>query len=65
MPLIGYLSVGSPETNNLPESLVAFRQGLNEGVSKVRTSQSNMLGRRAGTTNCLGWRPVSFAARCR
>jgi putative tryptophan/tyrosine transport system substrate-binding protein len=31
MPLIGYLSVGSPETDNIPERLVAFRQGLNEG----------------------------------
>jgi putative ABC transport system substrate-binding protein len=30
MPVIGYLSVGSPETDNIPGRLIAFRQGLNE-----------------------------------
>jgi putative tryptophan/tyrosine transport system substrate-binding protein len=30
MPVIGYLSVGSPETDNIPERLGAFRRGLNE-----------------------------------
>jgi putative ABC transport system substrate-binding protein len=30
MPVIGYLSVGSPKTDNIPERMVAFRRGLNE-----------------------------------
>jgi len=30
MPVIGYLSVGSPDSDNIPGRLVAFRQGLNE-----------------------------------
>ena len=30
MPVIGYLSVGSPETDNIPGRLVAFRRGLSE-----------------------------------
>jgi putative ABC transport system substrate-binding protein len=30
MPVIGYLSPGSPETDNIPGRLTAFRQGLNE-----------------------------------
>jgi putative ABC transport system substrate-binding protein len=30
MPVIGYLSVGSPETDNIPWRLVAFRRGLGE-----------------------------------
>jgi putative ABC transport system substrate-binding protein len=30
MPVIGYLSVGSPETDNIPERLVAFHRGLEE-----------------------------------
>jgi putative ABC transport system substrate-binding protein len=30
MPVIGYLSVGSPESDNIPGRLGAFRQGLNE-----------------------------------
>ena len=30
MPVIGYLSVGSPDTDNIPGRLVAFRQGLSE-----------------------------------
>jgi len=30
MPVIGYLSVGSPETENIPPRLPAFRKGLNE-----------------------------------
>ena len=30
MPGIGYLSVGSPATDDIPERLVAFRKGLNE-----------------------------------
>jgi len=30
MPLIGYLSVGFPEQDNIPGRLGAFRQGLNE-----------------------------------
>jgi putative ABC transport system substrate-binding protein len=28
--VIGYLSVGSPETDNIPERLIAFRRGLDE-----------------------------------
>jgi putative ABC transport system substrate-binding protein len=30
IPVIGYLSVGSPESDNIPSRLVAFRQGLSE-----------------------------------
>src|SRR4029077_8952419 len=30
MPVIGYLSIGSPESDNIPPRLTAFRQGLNE-----------------------------------
>jgi putative ABC transport system substrate-binding protein len=30
MPVIGYLSVGSPETDNIPARLIAFRRGLGE-----------------------------------
>jgi putative tryptophan/tyrosine transport system substrate-binding protein len=30
MPAIGYLSVGSPQTDNIPGRLIAFRKGLNE-----------------------------------
>jgi putative ABC transport system substrate-binding protein len=30
MPVIGYLSVGSPAQDNIPGRLGAFRQGLNE-----------------------------------
>ena len=30
MPVIGYLSSGSPESDNIPARLVAFRRGLND-----------------------------------
>src|SRR5215469_7780479 len=30
MPIIGYLSVGSPETDNIPGRLIAFQRGLHE-----------------------------------
>ena len=30
MPVIGYLSVGSPKTDNIPGRLIAFRRGLEE-----------------------------------
>ena len=30
MPVIGYLSPGSPETDNIPGRLTAFRHGLDE-----------------------------------
>jgi putative ABC transport system substrate-binding protein len=30
MPVIGYLSPGSPKTDNIPGRLIAFRQGLTE-----------------------------------
>src|SRR5215472_290761 len=30
MPIIGYLSVGSPESDNIPGRLIAFRRGLHE-----------------------------------
>jgi putative ABC transport system substrate-binding protein len=30
VPVLGYLSVGSPETDNIPERLAAFRRELNE-----------------------------------
>jgi len=30
MPVIGYLSVGSPETDNIPGRLIAFQRGLEE-----------------------------------
>jgi putative tryptophan/tyrosine transport system substrate-binding protein len=30
MPVIGYLGVGSPETDDIPGRLVAFRRGLHE-----------------------------------
>jgi putative ABC transport system substrate-binding protein len=30
MPVIGYLSIGSPEVDNIPPRLTAFRQGLNQ-----------------------------------
>jgi putative tryptophan/tyrosine transport system substrate-binding protein len=29
-PVIGYLSVGSPQTDNIPQRLVAFWRSLNE-----------------------------------
>jgi putative ABC transport system substrate-binding protein len=31
MPVIGYLSVGSPDSDNIPERLDAFRRSLDEG----------------------------------
>ena len=30
IPMIGYLSGGSPESDNIPARLTAFREGLNE-----------------------------------
>jgi putative ABC transport system substrate-binding protein len=32
MPVIGYLSVGSPESDNIPGRLVAFRRGLDKAA---------------------------------
>jgi hypothetical protein len=53
MPVIGYLSVGSPETDNIPGRLVAFRRGLDEAaMSKTGTSQSNTAGGKATTIDC-------------
>jgi hypothetical protein len=33
MPVIGYLSGGSSESDNIPARLVAFREGLSETAS--------------------------------
>jgi len=53
LPVIGYLTTGSPESDALP--LAAFRQGLSEtGYLKRKTSPFNIAG---PNFNMIGWHP--------
>jgi hypothetical protein len=62
MPVIGFLNGASPE-GWAPFS-AAFRQGLNEaGMSKVRTLQSSIAGRKTTMTDCQRWQPIWFIVR--
>ena len=58
--VIGYLSAGSPDdTWHLVE---AFRRGLREGVSRVRTRRSNTAGGSVSGSDLLNSLPISYAS---
>ena len=63
MPVIGYLSTGSPAPN--APSVAAFRQGLSETgyVEGQNVAIVYRVGRRAAMTGCPHWPPISSAAR--
>jgi len=62
MPVIGYLSPGSPGA--AAPYVAAFRQGLSEtGYTKGETWRSNIDGPRAMMTGCGHWLPISLASR--
>jgi putative tryptophan/tyrosine transport system substrate-binding protein len=53
MPVIGYLSVGSLDSDNIPMRLGALRQGLSEaGYVEAEMWRSNTAGLRARTIDC-------------
>ena len=59
-PVIGYLSARSPDdTWHLVE---AFRRGLREGVSRVRTRRSNTAGGSVSGSDLLNSLPISYAS---
>ena len=59
-PVIGYLSARSPDdTWHLVE---AFRRGLREGVSRVRTRRSNTAGGSVSRSDLLDSLPISYAS---
>jgi putative ABC transport system substrate-binding protein len=58
MPVIGYLSTGTPQSDAEPY-LIPFRQGLNAlGYIEGRTSRSNIVGLNLKTNGCRNWRPI-------
>jgi hypothetical protein len=64
MPVIGYLSAGSAESDNIPGRLIAFLRGLEEmGYVERWNVESNIVGRSSGTIGSLAWRPIWFAVR--
>ena len=64
VPVIGYLSNGSLESDNVATRLTAFRQGLNEmGYVEGQSIVIEYLGRRANTIDYRAWRPIWFVAR--
>jgi len=59
MPVIGYLTTGSPESDALP--LAAFRQGLSEtGYVKRKTSPFNIAGPNFNMIGWHRWQPIWF-----
>jgi hypothetical protein len=51
--MIGYLNRGSPESDNIPARLTAFREGLNEtGYVEGQNVAIETVGRRANTIGC-------------
>jgi hypothetical protein len=63
VPVIGYLSSGSLESDN-DLRLTGFRQGLNAaGYVEGQTSRSNTVGRKANMIYCRPWRPIWFVVR--
>jgi putative ABC transport system substrate-binding protein len=53
MPVIGYLSVGSLDSDNIPMRLGALRQGLSDvGYVDGEMWRSNTAGLRARTIDC-------------
>ena len=59
MPVIGYLTTGSPESDALP--LAAFRQGLSEtAMLKRKTSPFNIAGPNFNMIGWHRWQPIWF-----
>ena len=58
MPVIGYLSGGSPESDNIPDRLTAFRSGLSEmGFAEGQNTAINIASQRGNTIDCRPSRP--------
>jgi len=59
LPVIGYLTTGSPESDALP--LAAFRQGLSEtAMLKRKTSPFNTAGPNFNMIGWHRWQPIWF-----
>jgi putative ABC transport system substrate-binding protein len=64
MPVIGWLSPGSPETDNIPDRLGGFRQGLNGmGYVEGRNLTIEYRWGMAAMTERRIWRPTWSADR--
>jgi putative ABC transport system substrate-binding protein len=57
MPVVGYLSTGTPQTDAEPY-LIPFRQGLNTLGSKGGMSPSNIAGLNLRTNGFRNWRAI-------
>ncbi len=63
MPVIGYLSIGAPESDNTLR-VTPFQQGLHEtGYVEGRNVAIDTVGPRATTTDCRPWRPILLVVR--
>jgi hypothetical protein len=57
MPVIGFLSPGSPEAH--AKFVAEFRKGsVKLAMSMAATLRSNIAGRMAKVVGCLDWRPI-------
>jgi putative ABC transport system substrate-binding protein len=57
MPVVGYLNLGSPESD--ASRLTGLRRGLNQtGYVEARTWRSNIAGRETKPTDCQHWRLI-------
>ena len=57
LPVIGYLNLGSPESDT--SRLTGLRRGLNQtGYVEARTWRSNIAGRETKPTDCQHWRLI-------
>jgi putative ABC transport system substrate-binding protein len=63
-PVIGYLNSRSPEFENIPARLIAFRRGLNEtGYVEGQNVAIDTVGHTANTIDCRPWQLIWLLVR--